>query len=100
MAWCGLLVRCCECSKLHGAADTSVAAQVILLELCLAAVGAVLCALLLLAAEHALRHACIHKYAGVLVQPCVGDELLQQGTEGQGQKPQCVQVPVKHNTSV
>ena len=93
-------MRCCECSRLHGAAHTSVAAQIILLELCLAAVSAVLCALLLLPAEHALRHARIHKHAGVLVQPRVGYELLQQGTKGQGQEPQCVQVPMIGKTSV
>ena len=95
IAGSSLLGRWGGYSRLHGTARTSVAAQVILLELCLTALSTVLCALLLLPAEHALRHARIHKHAGVLVQPCVGDELLQQGAKSQRQEPQCVQVPAQ-----
>ena len=70
---------------------TFICAQVILQEVCFAAVAVIHA--LNTAADHALRNILVHKYAGVLIQPRVCNELLQEGAQRGCQMSECFQVP-------
>ena len=72
---------------------TFVGSQVVLQEVCLAALAVIHG--LRLPAHHGLRHTLVHKDAGVLIQPCVCNELLQQGPQGQRKQPERFQVPTE-----